>query len=131
MASLADLMGRPIEKTKQFALYDKLRRQHFGENDSTLASALMHPIEAAGRGADWFQNQVNTAAGTGGDDYGGDPYLQRDQQAGAALNLAGLANMGAMPAAPRSAGGTIGTVVKPQFQDNMPASLADSLLDSH
>lgn len=110
MASLADLV-RDQRNTRQGRFMTKLNNQNFGKNDSTLVSAIRHPIDALGRGADWFQNQVNTAAGTTGDNY--DPYLQRDAQIEAAVNLAGLANVGSMPFAPKSSGGTLGTVIKP------------------
>ena len=118
MANPSDMVKRlstaPVLGTKQGKIYQKLAAQDFGKDDSTIVSSLMNPIKAVKKGAEWFQNQVNNAAGTQGiEDYtGGDPYLNQQRQVEGATNLAGLANVGSMPLAPKSAGGTLGTVVK-------------------
>jgi hypothetical protein len=96
-------------------IVDKLRSANFSPNDSVIASTINHPIEGAKRAADWFRRNVNTAAGIA------DPYdnpntfsgYTPEQQIEAALNLAGSFQGGAFAsgAAPKSAGGTLGTFI--------------------
>ena len=108
MASLADLLRNP-KNTRQGRFMSKLNNQNFGQNDSTLASAIRHPIDALGRGAEWLQNQVNTAAGTQIPYDEANPLVNYDMdRLQAANNLAGMVQGGAMPFAPKSAGGTLG-----------------------
>jgi len=110
----------------------KAKAQKFGKDDSQIVSALMHPVEAINRGGEWFRHNVAQASG-------GDPYdnanpligASQEQQAESGLNLAGLAQLGAMPGAPASAGGTLGTFIGPKASgwDKEKAALAKKLLD--
>lgn len=92
----------------------KFNKQNFGPNDSIIASSLAHPYNALVHGTDWFKNQVNTVAGIPINDessiYSYGP--SSGQQINAGINLAGLAQLGAMPSAPKSSGGTLGMVIK-------------------
>lgn len=105
MASITDILRR-------------LNAQDFGRNDSTIASSIRHPIKAAGLASRWFQDQVNNAAGTGIPYDEANPFYTPDaRRQEAAFNLAGMANLGSMPFAPKSAGGTLGTAIKPTIYD--------------
>jgi len=113
-------------------IFKKAKKQNFGKDDSQIVSALMHPAEAINRGGEWFRHNVAQASG-------GDPYdnpnpligASQEQQAESGLNLAGLAQLGAMPGAPASAGGTLGTFIGPKAAgwDKEKAALAKKLLD--
>lgn len=115
------------------ALIAALKAQDFGPDDSQIASALMHPVEAINRGGEWLRHNASVAGG-------GDPYDNpnpiigptQDQQAEAGMNLAGIAQLGGMPGAPSSAGGTLGTFIGPKAAswDKQKAELAKQLLDS-
>ena len=79
-----------------------LKSQNFEPEDSQIVSSLMHPQEAVKRGANWFQNNVNTAMGVPDPRYQDEasPYAfspTDKQRAEAAFNLAGLAGTGSMP----------------------------------
>ena len=79
-----------------------LKSQNFEPEDSQIVSSLMHPQEAVKRGANWFQNNVNTAVGVPDPRYQDEasPYAfspTDKQRAEAAFNLAGLAGTGSMP----------------------------------
>jgi hypothetical protein len=107
-------------------IVDKLKSQDFGPNDSVIVSSLMHPQEAAGKAGDWLQEKMRIASGR--------PYEDNftpDQQAQAGLDLAGLMQTGAMPFAPASAGGTLGTFIGPKSRnwDKVAAELAAKKLD--
>ena len=92
-------------------ILEKINNQDFGRNDSTIVSSMRHPIKAAGLAGKWLQDQVNNAAGTGIPYDEANPfYAQDSRKQEAALNLAGMANLGGMPFAERSAGGTLGTI---------------------
>ena len=110
----------------QGGIVDKLKSQDFGPNDSVIVSSLMHPQEAAGKAGDWLQEKMRIASGR--------PYEDNftpDQQAQAGLDLAGLMQTGAMPFAPASAGGTLGTFIGPKSRnwDKVAAELAAKKLD--
>ena len=98
-------------------------RSNFGPNDSVIASTIHHPIEAAKRAKDSLMHSIDTAAGVPReilDESSAFPVgiaPSRDEQAQAALDLAGLAQTGAMPFAPESAGGTLGTLHKFRIGD--------------
>jgi len=114
-------------------LIDSLRKQRFNEGDSMIASAAMHPAEAAKRLKDWLENQINTGMGVSQyDERTGFSYapLERDQHE-AAFNLAGLMETGSMPFAPKSAGGTLGTFIGPKAAnwDAKAAAEAAKMLD--
>ncbi len=103
-------------KVKAKPVMDKLNEQDFGSGDSMIASSVMHPMRAMGKGIDWLREQLSTAAGmpTGEQDEGSMYQMGNvnpEARAMAGLNLAGLAQMGSMPMAPPSAGGTLGTIV--------------------
>ena len=77
---------------------DALNNQNFEPSDSQILSAIIHPVEAAKRAGSAFTRDVNTVMGapdleSANPLYGPSP----DEQAKAALNLAGLAGTGAMP----------------------------------
>ena len=98
MASLADMIRQ---------------KSNFKPDDSMIASAIMHPQQALGKAADWFQKNVNTGMGYADEYDNPNPLLapSREKQAEAGFNLAGLLQGGAFTsgAAPKSAGGTLGT----------------------
>jgi len=114
-------------------LIDSLKKQRFNEGDSMIASAAMHPAEAAKRLKDWLENQINT--GMGIPQYDESTGFYRDptdeQQHEAAFNLAGLMETGSMPFAPKSAGGTLGTFIGPKAAnwDAKAAAEAAKMLD--
>jgi len=95
------------------SLADLLRSQNFGKNDSAILSTINHPITAARRGLNAFRNNVNTVAGLTEQYDNPNPLAgyTPEQQSEAALNLAGLMQTGAMPFAPASNGGVLGTFV--------------------
>jgi hypothetical protein len=79
----------------------KLDAQNFGPNDSTIASTINHPVTAVQKGMEWLQKQMQIA---------NSPYASSREQAEAATNIAGLAQLGSFPMAPKSAGGTLGSI---------------------
>lgn len=101
---------------------DSFKRQNFGPNDSMIASTAMHPLEASKRLNAWLQNQMNVGVGV--------PQYPTDEASiyatapldisrlQAAMNIAGLAETGSIPFAPKSAGGVLGTVAK--ISDDLP-----------
>ena len=98
-------------------LREQLSQQNFEPKDSMIASAAMHPIEGMQRGGEWLQRQMNTAGGMPdpamqdeGSMYAYGPSTETQAQVG--VNLAGMAQLGSMPMSPRSAGGTLGTMIK-------------------
>jgi hypothetical protein len=93
------------------SLADLLRSQNFGKNDSAILSTINHPITAARRGLNVFRNNVNTVAGLTEQYDNPNPLAgyTPEQQAEAALNLAGLMQTGGMPFAPSGAG-TLGSI---------------------
>lgn len=93
------------------SLADLLRSQNFGKNDSAILSTINHPITAARRGLNAFRNNINTVAGLTEQYDNPNPLAgyTPEQQAEAALNLAGLLQTGAFPFAPKGSG-TLGTV---------------------
>ncbi len=131
MADLKDLASR------YGVLKDKLNAQDFEPNDSIIASSLMHPQEAARRAKDAFMRSIDTAGGVPREildessvfPFGIAPSI--DEQAQTGLDLAGLMQTGAMPFAPASAGGTLGTFIGPKSRnwDKVAAELAAKKLD--
>lgn len=99
---------------------DVSAKQNFGDEDSIIASTLLHPQEAARRAKDAFMRSIDTAGGVPRETldessvfpFGIAPSI--DEQAQAGLDLAGIAQTGALPFAPTSAGGTLGMAVKPK-----------------
>lgn len=103
-----------------YSQWQRLQDQNFKPNQSVIASAFMHPQKGLSKLADWFTNNVNTAAGLPDPNqqdeasmYAYGPNIE--QQAESGLNLAGLLQTGAFAsgAAPKSAGGTVGSIRKP------------------
>lgn len=93
---------------------DKLDAQNFGPNDSPYVSAINHPLRAGKKLADWIARQTQTAAGIPEQYDNPNPLLapSPNAQSQAAFDLAGLVQGGSMPFAPKSAGGTLGTLIK-------------------
>jgi len=114
-------------------LIDSLKKQRFNEGDSMIASAAMHPTEAATRLKDWLENQINTGIGQPQLDESTGFYRDPtdEQQHEAAFNLAGLMETGSIPFAPKSAGGTLGTFIGPKAAnwDAKAAAEAAKMLD--
>ena len=109
---------------------------NFGPNDSMIASTIRHPIEAAKRYGQHLNDmyaiatdQLTDAELAAAKDAGYDeesyplyamehPIFRTDaQKAEAGMEFAGLAQTGAMPFAPESAGGTLGTLHKFRIGD--------------
>lgn len=93
-------------------LADLLRSQNFGPNDSAIVSAINHPLTASQKALQWLEDQVRAASNTPNQYDNPNPLAgyTPEQQAGGALNLAGLAQTSAMPFAPQVGKGTLGTV---------------------
>jgi hypothetical protein len=97
-------------------------KQNFEDNDSMIASTILHPVEAAKRAGNAFMRSVDTAGGrpkqaldeSSWYPVGIAPSI--DEQAQAGLDLAGLAQTGAMPFAPESASGVLGSILRPNSQ---------------
>lgn len=102
---------------------DMSAKQNFEDNDSMIASTILHPVEAAKRAGSAFMRSVDTAGGRPKQALDESSWYpvgiapSMDEQAQAALDLAGLAQTGAMPFAPESAGGTLGTLHKFRIGD--------------
>lgn len=122
-----------------YSQWQRLQDQNFGPNQSVIASGFMHPQKGLSKLADWFTNNVNTAAGLPDPNqqdeasmYAYGPNI--DQQAESGLNLAGLLQTGAFAsgAAPKSAGGTLGTFTGPKSMgwNHDAANTATKLLDN-
>jgi hypothetical protein len=95
----ASVMGKGMAKG---GIVDKIKAQHFGPKDSMIISSLMHPEEAAGRAGDWLQEKMRIASSNPYEEY------TPEQQAQAGLDIAGIANTGAMPFSPMTGKGTLG-----------------------
>jgi len=116
-------------------LLDTLKKQKFGPEDSLLASAAMHPVEAAGLLKSWLAGQMDTGLGREqpptdeGSIYNTSPI--DISRLNAANNIAGLMETGSMPFAPKSAGGTLGTFIGPKAAnwDAKAAAEAAKMLD--
>jgi len=108
-----------------------LKQQDFKPEDSKILSSIMHPVKAAEQAGQWFQNNVNTAAGYSDPYDNPTPWLapSDEQQTEAALNLSGLMQTGSMPFAPKSAGGTLGTVTG--YGTKKAKQIADLLNQAH
>lgn len=94
----------------------RFQKHNFGENDSVIASSINHPVDATKKALEWLNEQILIASNTPkpsndeGDIYSyGNSNINQIQSA---LNLAGLAEVGSMPMAPMSKGGTLGTLTK-------------------
>jgi hypothetical protein len=118
MPSLADILKR-------------LDAQDFGPKDSTLLSAINNPLKGGKKLADWLTKNVNTAAGIPDQYDNPNPLLAPKGQEQAAFDIAGMAQLGSMPFAPKSAGGTLGTFIGPKAAtwDADAAAAASKLLD--
>lgn len=95
----------------QTRVAQNLNASHYGPNDSMIGSMLAHPVEGINKAQDWVNNRV-TAASNAPIMPMTDPRAA-ESASGAALDLAGLLQMGAMPTAP-SGYGVLGTVRRPQ-----------------
>ena len=107
MASIADIYD-------QFR--SRLSKQKFGPGQSVIWSTINDPKLAAEKAADWL-NQSYASAGA----Y--DPYSEEvpERSIESAIGLAGLMQTGAMPFAPKSSGGTLGTLIGERGIKNMGA----------
>lgn len=94
------------------SLADLLRSQNFGPNDSLIASSINHPLRAGKKLSDWIARQTQTAAGIPEQYDNPNPLLapSPSAQSQAAFDLAGLVQGGAMPFAPATKGGTLGSI---------------------
>jgi hypothetical protein len=114
---------------------DKVKAQNFGPDDSQVVSSLVHPARGLGKFGEFLQQQVSQAAGMPQNQDEASMYSygpSQEQQAAAANNLTGMMQTGAMPFAPRSAGGTLGTFIGPKSAGWNPeaAAQATKLLDA-
>lgn len=118
---LLDYLNQPNQKLT--GLLQKLDAQSFRPGDSMLLSAINNPLQGIQKGAEFIRDNVNTASS---------PYAPSYQQGEAATNLAGLAQLGSFPMAPKSAGGTLGTFIGPKAAtwDKNAADEAAKMLDS-
>lgn len=79
-------------------VYNKLNKQHFGPEDSAIASYIMHPIEGATRLGNEFTKNVNAAMGVSDLYDNPTPFsITPAEQVRGALNVATMAGTGAMP----------------------------------
>lgn len=108
-----------------------LDAQSFRQGDSLLASTINHPIDAVGQLGNWVAQRTNTAAGIPEQYDNPNPLLAPQGQEQAAFDLAGMAQLGSMPFAPKSAGGTLGTFIGPKAAtwDTDKAAAAAKMLD--
>lgn len=99
---------------------DMSAKQNFEDNDSMIASTILHPVEAAKRAGSAFMRSVDTAGGRPKQALDESSWYpvgiapSMDEQAQAALDLAGLAQTGAMPFAPSTGAGVLGTITIPK-----------------
>jgi hypothetical protein len=110
-------MGTALDALKGTLAQTKLANSNFGPNDSTIGSAVMHPVMAFDKALEWLQTQVGNAAGLPQQQDEASMYQMGalpQAQANAALNVAGTAQLGSMPMAPMGRGGTLGTVTNPK-----------------
>jgi hypothetical protein len=118
---------------RAMAHFDDMReKQNFEDNDSMIASTILHPVEAAKRYGQHLNDmyaiatdQLTDAELAAAKDAGYDeesyplyamehPIFRTDaQKAEAGMEFAGLAQTSAMPFASKSAGGVLGTLIKP------------------
>lgn len=97
-------------------LLQALNNQNFGPNDSTLASSARHPIKAAKKLGGYIDGLMRTGMGqTYSDDAFTYAPLDRSRLA-AANEIAGYAQVGGMPFAPKTRGGTLGTAALPETE---------------
>jgi hypothetical protein len=101
-----------------YSQWQKIQDQNFGPNQSVIASSFLHPQKGLSKLADWFTNNVNTATGLTDPNQQDEASMYAygpsvDQKAESALNLAGLLQGSAFAsgAAPKSAGGTLGSIL--------------------
>src|SRR5574343_407735 len=96
-------------------LLARVKGQNFGPNDSIIVSSVAHPLDAITHAGRYIKRNMDAAAGVA-DPYDNPyPWLapSLEQQAEGALNIAGMLQTGALPFAPKSAGGLWGTIAKP------------------
>jgi hypothetical protein len=107
---------------------DKVKAQNFGPDDSQIVSSLVHPARGFSKLGEFIQQSVQAASQA---PMQGDNQALRDNAVVGANNLAGLMQTGAIPFAPRSAGGTLGTFVGPKSSgwNSEAAAQASKLLD--
>ena len=109
-------MGTAMDALVGTLKQTKLNKQNFGPNDSVIASSIRHPGIAIDKAIEWLQQEMARVSGTSiGEQDEGSIYAMGEMNpeaiANSSLNMAGLAQVGAMPSAPISKGGTLGTVV--------------------
>jgi hypothetical protein len=112
---------------------DMSAKQNFEDNDSMIASTILHPVEAAKRAGKHLNDmyavatdQLTDAELAAAKDAGYDeesyplyamehPIFRTDaQKAEAGMEFAGLAQTGAMPFAPSTGAGVLGTITIPK-----------------
>ena len=131
LETLAQGVKNKLDPEKLQALMQTLDSQSFRPNDSLILSTVNHPVDAVGEFGKWLTKNVNTAAGIP-DQYDNPyPLLAPQGQEQAAFDIAGMAQLGSMPFAPKSAGGTLGTFIGPKAStwDANRAATASKMLD--
>ena len=111
-------MGTAMDALVGTLKQTKLGKQNFGKNDSVIGSSIRHPGIAIDKAIEWLQQEMARVSGmpSGAQDEGSmyaSGEMNPEARANSALNMAGLAQVGSMPSAPQSSGGTLGTLVKP------------------
>jgi hypothetical protein len=94
---------------------NRWRQQDFDPSDSVIASSINHPMIAALKARNWLDEKVKNASGQLSDEQLADnpnPLYgaNQAQQIQAGLDLAGLLQTSAIPFAPKSSGGILGTI---------------------
>lgn len=84
-------------------LLNRLDAQNYGPNDSVVASAINHPITGLDKLVKWLGSNIDTI---------NSPYNSSYDKVKPALDIAGLAQTGALPFAP-SGKGTVGSIRRP------------------
>ena len=115
-------------------IFNRAKKQNFRDSDSQIVSAIMNPKKGIRKIGSYLQDQISIAAGLPQNTDESSMYAyspSMEQQAGAANNLAGIMQTGAIPFAPRSSGGTLGTFIGQRAKglDSEAANNASNLSD--
>lgn len=121
-------MGTAMDALVGTLKQTKLGKQNFGKNDSVIGSSIRHPGIAIDKAIEWLQQEMARVSGmpSGAQDEGSmyaTGEMNPEARANSSLNMAGLAQVGSMPSAPVSKGGTLGTMIN--IDDNPGVSYRD------